>query len=157
MSDSFLWPHGVEPARRLCPWNFPGKNTVVGCHFLLQGIFPTQGLNPCLPRWRGDSLLLSHWGSPHSMYTYTCTTILICLLSNIWSNIKWWNNILFIYCCKNLSSQNILHDTLLWKQCKNMFHYHEFVVKSNVRISVTNYFYYCQFSTFGNNFLIKVF
>ena len=28
-----------------CPWNFPSKNTGVGCHFLLQGIFPTQGSN----------------------------------------------------------------------------------------------------------------
>ena len=30
------------------PWDFPGKNTGVGCHFLLQGIFLTQGLNPGL-------------------------------------------------------------------------------------------------------------
>ena len=29
-------------------WDFPSKNTGVGCHFLLQGIFPTQGSNPCL-------------------------------------------------------------------------------------------------------------
>ena len=29
----------------LCPWHFPGKNTGVGCYFLLQGIFPTQGSN----------------------------------------------------------------------------------------------------------------
>ena len=29
----------------LCPWEFPGKNTAVGCHALLQGIFPIQGLN----------------------------------------------------------------------------------------------------------------
>ena len=33
-----LWPHGLYPARLLCPWNFPGKNTGVSCHFLLQGI-----------------------------------------------------------------------------------------------------------------------
>ena len=32
----------------LCPWNFPGKSTRVGCHFLLQRIFPTQGSNPGL-------------------------------------------------------------------------------------------------------------
>ena len=32
----------------LCPWDSPGKNTGVGCHFLLQGIFPTQGSNPIL-------------------------------------------------------------------------------------------------------------
>ena len=43
MSDS-LWPPGLY----LCPWDFPGKKTGVGCHFLLQGIFLTQGLNPHL-------------------------------------------------------------------------------------------------------------
>ena len=48
MSDS-LQPHGLLPSRLLCPWDFPGKNTAVGCHFLLQGIFPTQGSNPGLP------------------------------------------------------------------------------------------------------------
>ena len=36
----------------LPPWDFPGKNTGVGCHFLLQGIFPTQGLNSGLPHCR---------------------------------------------------------------------------------------------------------
>ena len=36
-SDS-LRPHGLQPARLLCPWNFPGKNTGVGCPFLLQVI-----------------------------------------------------------------------------------------------------------------------
>ena len=35
VSDS-LWLHGLQPARLLCPWDFPGKNTGVGCHFLLQ-------------------------------------------------------------------------------------------------------------------------
>ena len=47
MSDS-LWPHGLWPARLLCTWNFPGKNNGVGCHYLLQGIFETQGSNPHL-------------------------------------------------------------------------------------------------------------
>ena len=37
--------HGLQPARLLCPWDFPGKNTGVGGHFLLQRIFPTQGSN----------------------------------------------------------------------------------------------------------------
>ena len=32
----------LQPARLLCPWDFPGKNTGVGCHFLLQGIFLTR-------------------------------------------------------------------------------------------------------------------
>ena len=35
--------HGLWPARLLCLWNFPGKNSGVVCHFLLQGNFPTQG------------------------------------------------------------------------------------------------------------------
>ena len=39
------WPHGLKPARLLCPWDFPGKNTGVGCCTLLLGIFLTQGLN----------------------------------------------------------------------------------------------------------------
>ena len=37
-----------QPARLLCPWNSSGKNTGVGCHFLLQGISPAQGSNLCL-------------------------------------------------------------------------------------------------------------
>ena len=43
VSDS-LRPHGLQPARLLCPWDFLGKNAGVGCHALLQGILPTQGL-----------------------------------------------------------------------------------------------------------------
>ena len=35
----------LQPARLLCPWNSPGKNTGVGCQALLQGIYPTQGSN----------------------------------------------------------------------------------------------------------------
>ena len=41
MSNS-LRPHGLEPARLPCPWDYLGKNTGVCCHFFLQGIFPTQ-------------------------------------------------------------------------------------------------------------------
>ena len=47
VSNSFQ-PHGLSPTRLLCPWDSPGKITRVGCHVLLQGMFPTQGLNPCL-------------------------------------------------------------------------------------------------------------
>ena len=50
-SDS-LQTHGLQPARLLCSWNSPGQNTGVGGHSLLQGLFPTQGLNPCLPHCR---------------------------------------------------------------------------------------------------------
>ena len=39
---------GLQPARLLCPWDFPGKNIGVGCCAVLQGIFWIQGLNLCL-------------------------------------------------------------------------------------------------------------
>ena len=58
-----LWPHGLQPTRLLRPWDSPGKNTGVGCHFLLQGIFPTQGSNPGLPHCRQMLYHLSHQGS----------------------------------------------------------------------------------------------
>ena len=60
VSDS-LRPHGLQPARLLWQWDSPGKNTGVGCHDLLQGIFPTKASNPCLThllRWL-QLLLLS--------------------------------------------------------------------------------------------------
>ena len=49
VSHSFR-PHGLSRARLLCPWEAPGKNTGVGGHSLLQGIFPTQGSSLGLPR-----------------------------------------------------------------------------------------------------------
>ena len=55
-----LRPHGLQPARLLCPWDYLGKNTGVGCHFLLQRIFLTQGSNPHLLHWQVDSLPPSH-------------------------------------------------------------------------------------------------
>ena len=65
MSNS-LRLHGLQPTRLLFPWVFPGKNPGVGCHFLLQGIFSTQGLNPHLLRWQAYSLPVSPQG--HTMY-----------------------------------------------------------------------------------------
>ena len=47
-----------------CPWDSPSKNTGVGCLALLQGTFPTQGLNPGLPHRRWILYHLSHQGSP---------------------------------------------------------------------------------------------
>ena len=43
-----LQPHGLQLTRVLCPWDFSGKNTGVGCHFLLQGMSLTQCTNPHL-------------------------------------------------------------------------------------------------------------
>ena len=53
-----------SPARLFCPWNSPGKNNGVGSHCLLQGIFPTQGLNLGLLPCRQVLYHLSHQGSP---------------------------------------------------------------------------------------------
>ena len=53
-------PPGLSPTRLLCPWDFPGKSTESGCHFLLQGIFPTQGSNPCLLRLLHWQVILYH-------------------------------------------------------------------------------------------------
>ena len=61
-------PQGLQPARLLCPWDFPGKNTGVGCHFLLQGIFLTQGSSSSL-------LSLLHWQvgeSNGTLLQYSC-------------------------------------------------------------------------------------
>ena len=57
MSDS-LQPHGLYT-----PWNSPGQNTGVSSCSLLQGIFPTQGLNPGVPHCRWILYQLSHQGS----------------------------------------------------------------------------------------------
>ena len=43
-----FWPYGLYPARLLCPWDAPGRNTRVSCRALLQEFFPTQELNLCL-------------------------------------------------------------------------------------------------------------
>ena len=59
----FLQPHGLLSIRFLYAWDFTGKHTGVGCHFLLQAIFPTQGLNPhlwCLLHCRW---ILYHWAT----------------------------------------------------------------------------------------------
>ena len=84
MSDS-LGPHGLYPSR-LYPWDFPGKNTGVGCHFLLQGIFETQGPNlfSCIGRqilyhWAITKPLakLIHWVSPYESCSQHPSLLLI--------------------------------------------------------------------------------
>ena len=63
MSNS-LQSHGLQLVRLLCPLDSPGKNTGVGCHALLQGIFPTQGSNLGLPHCRW---ILYHWNQQGSL------------------------------------------------------------------------------------------
>ena len=62
----FVTPWTIA-CRLLYSWNFPGKNTGVGCHFLFQGIFPSQGLNwylLCPLHWQVDSLSTAPSGKP---------------------------------------------------------------------------------------------
>ena len=67
-------PHGPEPASLLCPWDSPSKNTSVGCHALVQGIFAIQGSNPGLLHCTCIFFYhLIHQGSP--LYIHTCTSI----------------------------------------------------------------------------------
>ena len=60
MFDS-LRLHGLHAV----PWDSPGQNTGVGCHSLLQGIFPTQGSKPGFMHCSQIHYYLSHWGSPY--------------------------------------------------------------------------------------------
>ena len=85
-----LWPRGRQPSRPLCLWNFPGKNAGVGCHFLFQGIFLTQGSNPRVLRllhWQVDSLPLCHLGSsqvPHVVKQCSQSMIFCFLCGLLW-------------------------------------------------------------------------
>ena len=99
-----LWP-----IRVLCPWDFPGKNTAVGCHFLLQGIFPAQGSNLHLLHWQADSLPLSHQRSSSlcvkSLKKMPCVYIHRCMKqsSRTWESCVeceavFWSVELFLYC-----------------------------------------------------------
>ena len=96
VSDS-LWPRGLEPV--LCPWEFSGKHTGVGCHFCLWGIFSTQGLNPHilhLLHWQVDSLPLSHLRSP-----YICVNIEeVCVGLGACSEWRMWD---WIWLCQSHS------------------------------------------------------
>ena len=65
-----LPPHGLQPTRLLRPWNSPGQNTGVGCHFLLHGIFPTQGVNSSLLGLAGRFFTIEPAGKPYSIPDY---------------------------------------------------------------------------------------
>ena len=65
VSDSLL-PHGLQPARLLCPWDSPDRYTGVGCHALLQGNLPDPGIEPRSPALQADSLLSGPPGKPEN-------------------------------------------------------------------------------------------
>ena len=66
-----LQPRGLQPAKLLCLWDFPGKNTGMGCHFLLQGNFLTQGWNLHLLHWQKILFNIEAPGKPQNASTHT--------------------------------------------------------------------------------------
>ena len=77
-----LWPHGLYS-----PWTSPVQNTAVGGLSLLQGLFPSQELNPGLPHCRWILHQLSHRGSPY-MYIYVYICIFVCAYQCV-----------YVHCC----------------------------------------------------------
>ena len=93
VSDS-VPPYGLQPSRLFCPWDSPGKNTGMGCHALLQGIFLTQGWNPwllCLLHWQPGSLPL---GPPGKSQVYSAIPLYPRDLSiwRFWYPWRSWNH-----------------------------------------------------------------
>ena len=75
-------PMDLQPSRLFCPWDSPGKNTGVGCHFL-QGIFQTLGSNPGLLHWQADCLPLSQLGNPKCLCLCSVSNLSACWQSGI--------------------------------------------------------------------------
>ena len=101
----FVTPWTVA-TRLLCPWGFPGKNTGVGCHVLLQGIFLSQELNLSLLHWQAGSLPLSHQGRPRTALQY--------LMTLRWHSFFW-------ACCLNSEKSRQLVEKILGKTIKTVF------------------------------------
>ena len=93
-----------NPARLLCPWDSPGKNTGVGCHAFLQGSLPTQGLNSRLMHWHAGFLAVSHLGSLISLFFVLNTTYSICSLNAISFKRPWGVFITILLCCSKYIS-----------------------------------------------------
>ena len=126
MSDS-LWPYDNKPTRLLCTWNSPEKDTEVGSHSLLQGIFLTQGSNLGLLYWRQILYNLSYQGS----------------------RLKWTIQIQFTYSImypfKMCNSFWVLTNILLWNSHKiqdTMFILHQIVSLLIIQMNLTPYWIY---------------
>ena len=100
------------------PWNSPGQNTGVGSFFLLQGIFPTQGLNPGLPHCRWILYQGSHKGNPkcseHFHYSMVGQTHLTQRL--------FYNKVLNVLC--NLLNTESENRVAVWVQTVGVFIVH---------------------------------
>ena len=97
----FVTPSTCSPPGSSTHGIFPGKNTGVACHFPLQGIFPTKGLNPhllSLLHWQTDSSPLSHLGSPKlcengDHFSNNITDHDTCSVSSCWNQLNFENYI----------------------------------------------------------------
>ena len=81
----FATPWAVACTRLLRPWAFLGKSTRVGCHFLLQGIFLTQGSNPGLPHCR------------QTLHQWNCKGLINHDLFNLLFMLKIWPHIFGVF------------------------------------------------------------
>ena len=97
------WPVATS---LLCPWDFSGKSTGVGCHFLLQGIFPTQGLN-LSPALAGGFFTTEPCGKPgvYNIHTY--------IYIYIHTHTSWLNLLVFLYLYRHLYYKNHIFVLLL--------------------------------------------
>ena len=86
MSDSFATPRMVARQNALST-GFPGKNTVVCCHFLLQGTFLTQSLKSGFLHWQADYLPLTHQGNPVEYYSVIKMNKIVSLLER-WMDLE---------------------------------------------------------------------
>ena len=93
-----LQPYGLQLARLLCPWDLPGKNTGVRCHFLLQGIFPIQILNPHL-------IMFSPLAGKFFTTSTTWKAHILTCIHDTWASIctpaldgpnQWWSLLLWL-------------------------------------------------------------
>ena len=96
-----LQPYGLLPTRLLCPWDSPGKNTGMGCHVLLQGIFSTQGPYSHLLQLLHCREFLYCWATGKA---HMCVCVCVCVYTDIlycfiflctWTS--YWENIHNIY------------------------------------------------------------
>ena len=126
MSNSFVTPWTVTYQASLS-MGFPRQEYWRGCHFLLQGIFLTQGLNSHLLHWQADSLLLSHWWSPllcvavqfsqdHLLKDFLFLAVFSCFLCH---------RLIYHKCVGLFSGLSIL---LCWSVCLFLCYYHTLLV-----------------------------
>ena len=100
MSNS-LWPHGLQPTRLSCPWNFPAKNIGASCHFLLYRIFLTPGLN-LSPAFGMQIFITAPPGKPIYILLYVKETTKKDIMYSTGNYIQY-----FVTTCKGKQSEKI--------------------------------------------------